>query len=216
MGKQYQTITVMILGLLVVSFLGFYRTYFRLFPAFENTTWVVHFHFLTILGWLALLFTQATLAWKGKLALHRKVGRWSYLLVPLLITGFALITNQGQLRQKTPDLLGAVLFDGGLFIVFYSLAIIYRRHTAYHSRYMMLSALPFINPGLGRFINPGVSITVEFLLLLGFFLVAYFRKKTYQPYLVALGSFFVLLGAIIYVSMINPMVMERVWLFIWG
>lgn len=80
---------------------------------------------------------------------------------------------------------------------------------------MMLSALPFMNPGLGRFINPGVSLAVEFLLLLGFFLAAYFRKKTYRPYLVALGCYFLLLGAIAYVSLINPTVLERIWAAIW-
>lgn len=216
MGKQYQTVVLMVLGLVVISFLGFYKTYFGLFPAFRNTNWVVHYHVFTIVCWFAMLLVQATLAKRGQLALHRKVGRLSYVLAPLIIAGFLMITNQGQLRYKAPDLIGAVIFDAGLFIIFYLLAIAYRKNAAYHARYMMLSALPFVNPGLGRFINPGVSLTVEFLFLLSFFLAARIRRKVYQPYLVALGCFFLMLGLIIYISLIDPSVSEGIWVAIWG
>lgn len=216
MEKQHRTIIGLVIGLIVFSFLGFYKSYFQFFPSFENTAWAVHFHVLTILCWFGMLVVQATLAVKGRIEQHRKFGRISYLLVPLIVLGFVLVTNYGQLRQKSPELLGATLFDGLLFLLFYGLAILNRNKTAYHASYMMLSAVPFINPGLGRFIAPEVGLTVEFLLLLGLFLVAFFKKRTYQPYLVGLGCFFAMLGMVVYFSFINPAILEGMWDAIWG
>ncbi|MBL7791094.1 MAG: hypothetical protein JNK77_02130 [Saprospiraceae bacterium] len=216
MEKYFRLIIVIVLGLIVISFLGFKKTYFGLFPHFEGTTWIVHFHVFTILCWFAMLIAQASLAKSGRIGIHRKIGRLSYLLAPLIVIGFALIANQAQLKHKAPDLFGATLFDASLFILFYSLAIINRKNTAFHARYMILSALPFINPSLGRFISPAVSLPVEFLIILTLLLTAYFNKRPYRPYLVAMGSLVLLLGIIIYISMIKPAIIESVWLAIWG
>ena len=206
----------MVTGLLFTSFLGFYHTYFGLFPGFDETSRAVHFHVATILCWFAMLLAQASLAIKGRIELHRKIGRLSYLLAPLIVLGFALVTNHGQLKHKSPDLLGATLFDGSMFLLFYILAIINRKNTDYHAPYMILSALPFINPGLGRLIAPEVSLPVEFLLILSFLLVARYKKKPYRPYLVGLGSMVLLLGIILYISLIDPAIIESMWMTIWG
>lgn len=216
MEKPWRTVFGLVAGLGVVSTLGFHKTYFGLFPGFAGTPWVVHAHVASVLAWLVMLAAQAWLASRGHFDLHRRVGRLSYLLVPVIVAGFGLITHQGQMRHKSPDLLGAVLFDGGLFLLFYALALWHRKHASYHASYMTLSAVPFINPGLGRAIAPEVSIPVEFLLLLSLFLWAYFRKKPYRPYLVALVSFMALLGLVVYASIINPAVVEWVWVVIWG
>jgi len=216
MKRHYQTIFWLIISLLILSFLGFNKTYFVFFPQFEDTNWVVHFHVLTILCWFGMMVAQAWLAKNGRIEQHRKIGRLSYLLAPLILIGFVLITNHGQLKNKDAGLLGATIFDGGLFVIFYVLAIINRKNTAYHARYMILTALPFINPGLGRFISPAVSLPVELVLILVLLLSAYFQKKPYKPYLVGLGSFFLLLGFIIYISLINPILIENMWNAIWG
>ncbi len=216
MEKYFRLIVWMVLGLIVISILGFYKTYFGLFPQFKETTWIVHFHVFTILCWFAMLIAQASLAKSGRIGIHRKIGRLSYLLAPVIVIGFALMANQGQLKHKAPDLFGATLLDASMFILFYSLAIINRKNTAYHARYMILSALPFINPGLGRFISPAVSLPVEFLIILTLLLTAYFNKRPYRPYLVAMGSLVLLFGIIIYISVIKPAIIESIWLSIWG
>nr|MBP7409177.1 hypothetical protein [Flavobacteriales bacterium] len=112
--------------------------------------------------------------------------------------------------------LGATLFDGCAFLVFYILAVVYRRNTAYHSRYMMLTAVPFINPTLGRAIAPEVSTTVEFLLIIALLVAARVRRTAWQPYLVALLTLIALTLVIVYVSVIEPGIIERVWEAIWG
>ncbi len=216
MENYARTIAWILAGLLFVSLAGFNKSYFGLFPNFTGTSWVVHFHVFTIFCWWGLLLAQATLAKQQRFDLHRRVGRLSYILVPLIVVGFVGVTNFGQLRHKSPELLGATLFDASLFLIFYILAIANRKNTAYHARFMILSALPFINPGLGRFISPALSVPLEFLLILAFFLNARFKKEPYQPYLVGLFSFVLMLGLIVYISMINPAILESVWMGIWG
>lgn len=216
MNKLWRITMGLVIGLISFSILGFYKTYFGLFPKFDDTHWIVHVHVASVLGWLILLIKQAWLAKQSHFSRHREIGRLSYLLVPVITISFILMTYQGQLKHKDPELLGAVLFDGGLFILFYTLAILNRKNTSYHAPYMILSAVPFINPGLGRFISPGVSISVEFLLIICLLSVAYFQKKPCKPYLVALGSFVLLLGCIMFLSLGSPSIFERIWVLVWG
>jgi hypothetical protein len=216
MRKYFLAVCWLVITLLCFSFLGFKKTYFNLFPSFTGTSWVVHFHVASILSWLALLFTQAFLAKSGRLELHHNIGKLSYILVPVIVAGFILVTDYGQLKHKEPGLVAATFFDGSLFLLFYLLAILNRKNVNDHAAYMILSAVPFINPGLGRFISPAVSLPVEFILILTLLLVSYFQKKTYRPYLVALGSFIGFLLVVVYVSLINPTIMELIWTSIWG
>lgn len=213
--RYYRTILWLVIGVLAVSFLGFYKFYFGFFPRFQNTVWVVHFHVLVIFCWFAMLISQGFLAKNGNITLHKKIGKLSYILAPLVVLSFVLMANYGQQRHKAPDLLGATIFDGGLFILFYTLAIVNRKKTDYHAQYMILSALPFINPGLGRFISPAVSLPVEFLLILTLLLVAYRRKKPYRSYVTAMIGFLILLAVIIYISVIQPNIITSIWNLIW-
>lgn len=216
MEKPHRKIAFLFVGILITSFLGFYKTYFSLFPEFAGTSIVVHFHVVTILLWFGLLIVQPILIWKQKMALHRKLGRFSYLLALLIVLGFGLVMNHGQLKHKDTGLFGATIFDGLLFILFYGLAIFYKKNPAYHSRFMILSALPFINPGLGRFIGPEASLPVELLIILTLLVLEYFNQKKYKPYWIGLGAFFGVLAFIVYISMLNPSVIEWAWQMIWG
>ncbi|MBL7963641.1 MAG: hypothetical protein JNM31_07325 [Flavobacteriales bacterium] len=216
LAKTYRGIALLVIVLVPLSYFGFRTSYWQHFPRFPGVGWEVHFHLLTIAAWLAMLVSQAWLAVKGRIAQHKRIGRFAYLLVPLIIIGFGLVTNYGQLRHKEPALLGASFFDGGAFLVFYALAIAYRRNTAYHSRYMMLTAVPFINPTLGRAIAPEVSTTVELALIIALLVAARIRRTTWQPYAVALLTLMALTLVIVYISMIEPGIIEGLWEAIWG
>lgn len=216
LARTYRGIVILVIALVPLMYFGFRASYWDHFPRFGGVGWEVHFHLLTIAAWLVMLVTQAWLAVKGRIALHKRIGGLSYFLVPIIVVGFGLVTNYGQLRQKQPYLLGATLFDGCAFLVFYILAIVYRRNTAYHSRYMMLTAVPFINPTLGRAIAPEVSTTAEFLLIIALMVAARMRRTAWQPYLVALLALIALTLVIVYVSMIEPWIIEGLWEAIWG
>lgn len=148
-----------------VAVVGFFPGYFRQFPRFANSGWEVHFHLATIIAWLAMLVTQGWLAASGRLALHRRVGRWFYVLVPLLVVGWVLVTRFGQQRHPNPALIGASVLDGSVFLTFYVLALKRRKTPALHGRYMLLTAVAFVDPALGRAIDPRVALPVELAMI---------------------------------------------------
>ncbi len=214
--RPYGRIIALVVSVSVLSYFGFKASYWDHFPRFLGVGWEVHFHLFTIVCWLAMLVAQARMGITGRIAQHRRIGRLSYVLVPLIVVGFVLVTNYGQLRHKEPDLLGATLFDGTAFLAFYLLAIVHRKNTAYHSRYMLLTAVPFINPTLGRAVSPEVSSTVELVLVIALLIAARVRKTAWQPYLVALLVLVALALLIVYMSVVEPGIIEGAWETIWG
>lgn len=154
-------------GVLVfVSLIGFWPGYFSHFPGFASSGWPVHFHLATIVAWLGMLVAQGALAARGRLELHRRIGRLSYALVPLVIAGFVLVTDFGQRRHPEPALIGATILDGSLFVVFYVLAIVHRKKAILHGRYMLLTAVAFVDPALGRATDPRVALPVMLALII--------------------------------------------------
>jgi hypothetical protein len=121
-------------------------------------------------------------------------------LVPLIVVGFVLVTRYGQERQPDPALIGAALFDGGLFLLFYLLALASRRNTAHHSRYMLLTAVAFINAPLGRAIAPQVSVLLEFMIILALLVAAKLHGQPWRPFLVGAIAYAVLLSVIMVVN----------------
>lgn len=152
--------------LFVVAAIGFWPGYFSHFPRFANSGWQVHFHLATIVAWLGALVVQGALAARGRLDLHRRIGRWSYALVPLVVAGFVLVTDFGQRRHREPALVAATILDGSLFVAFYVLAIVRRRNAILHGRYMLLTAASFIDPALGRAVDPRVALPFELALII--------------------------------------------------
>ncbi len=70
----YVTLAIFMVGLVTV---GFWPTYYGLFlgggPAVPL---VVDVHAAVFTGWMALFVTQVVLAWRGRIAAHRRIGRW--------------------------------------------------------------------------------------------------------------------------------------------
>lgn len=215
-SKPYRFALVATAGILVLSYFGFRTSYWTLFPEVDATGWQVHFHVLTIVLWLGMLVAQARLAYVGRIDAHKRIGRWSYVLVPIILIGFVLVTDFGQRRHKEAALLGATLFDAGLFLLCYGMAILRRRNSTEHSRYMMLTPVAFLNPALGRAIAPEVSVPVQLVLLLTILIVARVRKQPWMPYAVVLAGWFALMLVVIFISVIQPGIMEGLWEMIWG
>lgn len=153
-------------ALVIVSGIGFWPGYFSHFPGFASSGWPVHFHLATIAAWLGMLVAQGSFAVRGRIDLHRRIGRISYALVPLVIAGFVLVTDFGQRRHPEPALIGATILDGSLFVVFYALAIVNRKNALLHGRYMLLTAVAFVDPALGRATDPRVALPVMVALII--------------------------------------------------
>ena len=161
----------MIIGivlLMVLANVGFYKTYIRHFPGFEDYvrpdgrqlhfTWIMHFHGMMMIGWLLMLLLQPILILKGKVKLHQLVGRLSYVLAPVVLLTMYLVTRAALDRAVPPEEQAAVVarrmaLDVPAIIFFgilYILAIVYKHRTALHSRFMVSTAFMLISPPLGR------------------------------------------------------------------
>lgn len=148
---------------------GFYFTYFtklQLNPA------LIHFHFALMAAWMGIVITQPLLIHHKKTQLHRKVGKLSYLIVPLVIVSTFLVMRQGyadQIAAFEGDLAQGVAVytyeEGRIIIashtaiafvyvfwltVFYGLAIGFWRQSSIHARFMIAAALTFMGPTVDR------------------------------------------------------------------
>lgn len=201
---------------LVLAVLGFFPTYFGLFPGFAGVSSAIHFHVATLVLWLGLVLMQAVLARQERTGLHMRLGRIAFAVLPLVTFGIVLAMNDGQRRHKNPDLILATLFDASLFLAFVGLGLWYRRRPSLHRGFMLLSLVPFLNPALGRLVSPKLSLPVELLAMVALLLRARSRKESLRPYLVGLGLFFVALGLLVAVMVARPDIPERLWLALYA
>jgi len=142
------------IALFLLAIIGFWQSYFS--QLFDDIDGYVHFHAVTMLFWIILLITQAFIIRNKKYPLHRFVGKISYVLVPLIIISLILLAhNQIVIREDGISfsrlyILFLQLSLLAIFIIAYVLAIVYRKHPAYHARYMISTALTLIDPAVAR------------------------------------------------------------------
>ncbi len=143
-----------IVGLLVLSIIAFWPSYLTVAPS--TLSIYHHLHAVTATAWLLLLFVQPLLAISGQIALHKALGRVSYVLMPILLfsmIGLAHAVMQGktEIDLEIEVFLSYVrLVGSGALAVFYVLAVAYRRTTPIHARLMLCTALPLIEPVANR------------------------------------------------------------------
>lgn len=152
-----KAIIIGMLLLFIALQIGFHPTYFQYFPEFKNFTWLHHIHGALMASWIVLLVVQPMLIYKGKYAVHRLMGKLSYVIAPLMIVSMFLvlrftyhkhvldISMNEEMSNQAPIIMQLLSFT-----VLYALAIIYRRNTFYHRRFMIGTALLMIIPILGR------------------------------------------------------------------
>ena len=62
--------------MLAIAIVGFWPTYFsHLVNGSLDKVLVIHLHAAVFSGWLVLVIVQATLAGRGRIVLHRKIGK---------------------------------------------------------------------------------------------------------------------------------------------
>lgn len=142
-----------ILVLLGVAVAGFWKPYFSRLDAAQG---MAHVHALAMLAWFGMLVAQPLLIRSRRLAWHRRVGKASYVVVPLIVAS-ALALAQSHLRQAPAEALPMqqyILFLGVsasiLFATVWGLGIRHRHDPALHARYMAGTALTLLDPSLAR------------------------------------------------------------------
>jgi hypothetical protein len=216
MEKTYRQVWILFTAVFVIVFLGFFRTYFIRFPRFENTSPVLHFHAFVFLSWFVLLFIQPYLIKKRKYALHRKLGKVSYFLIPLIALSTFGVARGMYLRElghiPQNENIGALIVPFSqtlVFVTLYLLAIRNKKRVSFHLRYMIATSIILIGPAIRRIFAgwmhmPGqVSFLLSFLImaasLTGLILYDKMHGKKFQPYVVALILFTAYYLAVLYV-----------------
>jgi hypothetical protein len=220
MDKTYRFLPYFFTAFLGLIVYCFYQSYFSKFPDFQDVispignvpiaiTTVTHFHALMLMSWLLMLIVQPVLIVRRQFQWHKWVGKASYVVVVLMVVSLLLIINQEQSREKSLPVFAANLFDVPVFLVFYGLAIYYRRKPAYHARFMVMSIVPFINPALARLLANGLAVQWGVWVLL--LAVEFFTRKTYKPYLIGLGYYLLNLAVVAYLFIANQPLLDTIW-----
>ena len=194
MEKAYKNLGYFLILLVPLTFLGFYKTYFKQFPEFEeNINTFIHLHAIVASIWILMLIVQALLIRNRKNEWHKLVGKISYLIFPLLILSF--IPQMIRISNSDmPEFLFFPLADGILLTLCYALAIYYRKNPALHMRYMIGSALVFLGPTIGRIgpyifglsneLTQNIQYSIVYLLLGGLIFLDLRKGKKFKPYFI--------------------------------
>ena len=185
----YLTIAFYMSGLVLF---GFWPTFYG--SALTETldlSPILRVHGAVFTGWMVLLVTQALLASRGCLNLHRSLGRVGAGYAVLVVGLGFLAAGAGLIRMtEASDPLTAVFFiisvgDTLLFGSFVAAAIVYRREPATHKRLMVVATVVLMGPAASRITESLWLATAIWLsplcLALGFELVA--QRRLSRPYL---------------------------------
>lgn len=215
MSKIYRNTSLFIILVIMGVQWGFYKNYISQFPNFIDKTNVIHIHGALWMSWLVLLVVQPFLIKTGRIQLHRTIGKVSYVLGPLIILFLFLAGKESYWREiehftEHEALVFVVLDSRGLisFAIFWALAMLTRKDSASHMRYMIATGILAIGPGVGRglvnsfdldFGTAFIILDLINLAIVGFLLGHdMYKKKNYKPFLVV---FIVLLiGAFLWQS----------------
>ena len=199
----YGRVSLFFVFILAVLTWGFYKTYLIFFPSFTGFTNVQHFHGAMMMTWMTMLIIQPLLIRSGKINIHRIIGKLSYIIAPIVIVSLFLVTRSSYLRPEPishEEKIGFIALPLPALFAFaalYILAIVNRRNTYNHMRYMIGTGLLMIGPGLGRalivYYNYSLPDAVDFhnYIILGIAAAMMFndmiRKRSYMASATALG-----------------------------
>ncbi|MFN4295983.1 MAG: hypothetical protein ACK4FB_04015 [Brevundimonas sp.] len=171
---------VLALGIGVVTVAGFGlhavtgRVVWASFPP------LVHIHALGFLAWLGLLVVQPFLIGRGDVRLHRLLGRFGVLLA-IGMAGLGIQVTMASIARGTvpfgfapPMFLASNVMALASFAVMVVLAVILRKHTAWHRRLMISATVLLTAPAWARLLpleQLGQATPLVLLAALSFFII---------------------------------------------
>lgn len=190
----------------LVSTAGFYGSYISKIPNVSGFYFVTHVHLLLFLLWFALLIVQPILIRRRQFEWHRKLGRVSYFLAPLLVISIlalvvhALPRNFAESPEQAAMLSVGGVLDTLFFSICYGIAMAKKRNLRWHVAFIIGASLIVLNPGLGRLINTFISpfgilamVATPFLFAFSILFYEKFKLKrpmVRSPYLLFAGIWF--------------------------
>ncbi len=135
---------------------GFWFTYFTRILDQEN--YRMHLHGAALILWCLMLVMQPWLIRSKKVSIHKKLGKFSYLLVPFLLFSTVdllkyRLHDQAELGNSDNFFIALVLNALLAFLILYCLAIYNKGKGPIHGRYMLCTAFPLFTPITDRIIS---------------------------------------------------------------
>lgn len=194
-----------LIALLFIALLGFWPSYFsKFFDGTADFTQYIHAHATVMMLWVVALIVQPILIRQKKLSLHRLIGRFSYVLFPLVIIAGALLAHH---KAEPGEGVAFGLFipfkDIVVLLVAYGIAVYYRKDVSIHARAMIATAIPFLEPALVRFLRgilPAsfsvhpylLTVLIMDLILIGLIIRERKEKKGRWVFPLILGLYFII------------------------
>lgn len=141
------------LAAMAITWLGFSRSYFGVI---RSEPLIHHIHGALMGGWIALLVVQPILYQRGRIQMHRRLGRWGvYLLTPaIVICGLLMDRRMLQMHNAPPSMIDQLSFLDLTSLVFFpafiALSVYFARNVQLHARYIVCTVLLLMPPALAR------------------------------------------------------------------
>lgn len=124
-------------------------------PKAEMNAWT-HLHAITATLWMFMLIAQPLAIHAGHRELHRRIGRSSLLVMPVLLISLIGLAHASMQDMSGPALgvqayffyVRVVLFT--TLVLAYVMAMLNRHNMAVHARYMVCTGLSLIDPVVHR------------------------------------------------------------------
>ncbi|RZJ69882.1 hypothetical protein [Flavobacterium sp.] len=195
MERKYSLLTAMFILIALISTSGFYFSYFAKLASLGDFFFVTHLHLFLFFCWFAMLIVQPILVRRRKPELHRKIGRLSYFLAPLIVVSILVLVFNAIPRNyaNSPEQ-AAITAVGGIldvisFSICYVIAMVKKRDLRWHVAFIIGASLIVLNPGLGRLVSnlvnndAGILAMVVTPFLFAFTILCYEKFKLKRPML---------------------------------
>lgn len=159
MERNYKTLIFLFAAIVVISLSGFFWSYISHAPDFGRFPWPIHLHFTVFFVWLLLVVIQPVLIKNRNFHLHRRLGKASYFLVPVLVITILLLVRIKVIRIATESIESASieamlgLLDAVSLTLYYGIAVYNRRNIRWHVAFIIGASLVVLNPGMARLLN---------------------------------------------------------------
>jgi hypothetical protein len=148
-------------AVLLVIFGGFWASYFSVVNG--PMPLAFHVHAITSMTWLLLLIAQHVAIHRRANALHKQMGKASFVLFPLLMLGFVMIINVSAERyaaQESPFIIHngpafgiALLVALAAYCTLFYQALKNRRNVKLHAGYMLATPLILFESPFSRLMD---------------------------------------------------------------
>lgn len=141
-------------SIILLTVVGGFGTHAVLKPAnLPPASSAVLFHATFMFAWYVLFVIQSGLIPSGRHDLHMRLGKMSLLVALGIIISGIMVTFVHYFRK--PE--GLVFISGFInvinFGILYGLAVLWRKHPAWHKRLMLFAGLAMMGPALTRIVR---------------------------------------------------------------